>query len=94
MKIEIRIIEIAKGCFRGDCPNLPGCMTIGRSSEEVRQRMIEQVRSYLASLDASCMDYVELVVVGSASTKHSVGCLPQQIGLIMPAEKRPVALGS
>ena len=44
------VIEKANGNFSAYCPDLPGCIATGKTTEEVKQRMAEAIKMYLEGM--------------------------------------------
>jgi len=60
MKIAIIIAELSPGIHKGRCPALPGCVVVGRTRQEVAERLPGAIASYLASLDSLVPKSIEL----------------------------------
>jgi predicted RNase H-like HicB family nuclease len=41
------IIEKAKGNYSGYCPDLPGCISTGKTIEETKENMREAIQSHI-----------------------------------------------
>jgi predicted RNase H-like HicB family nuclease len=44
------VIEPAAGNYSAYCPDLPGCIATGKTSEEVKQRMAEAIKMHLEGM--------------------------------------------
>ena len=44
------VIEKANGNYSAYCPDLPGCIATGKTTEEVKQRMAEAIKMYLEGM--------------------------------------------
>jgi predicted RNase H-like HicB family nuclease len=44
------VIEQATGNYSAYCPDLPGCIATGKTSEEVKQRMAEAIKMHLEGM--------------------------------------------
>ena len=53
MKLVIKISERVDGGYRASCPSLPGCVVYGSSQVEVKERIEDAIRGYMASLDVA-----------------------------------------
>lgn len=55
------------GYWVAECPSLPGCVSQGRTRQEVISNIREAIRGYLDALEAdglrAATDYFELVLV-------------------------------
>ena len=56
------VIEKANGDYSAYCPDLPGCIATGKTSEEVKQRMAEAVKIHL---DGMREDNIPIPVIKS-----------------------------
>ena len=71
MKIAVEVTELTTELYRARCLVLPGCTVLGRSREEVEDRIAVAVRAYVASLDVSVP--VDVHVFVPCSEKPSSG---------------------
>lgn len=53
MKLVVKTARNAQGIFRAWCPALPGCVVLGQSLPEVREKIRQAVVGYLCSLDVA-----------------------------------------
>jgi predicted RNase H-like HicB family nuclease len=53
MSLAIRIAKERNQSYHAWCPALPGCEVYGRSAEEVRSRIEDAVRGYVARLEVA-----------------------------------------
>jgi predicted RNase H-like HicB family nuclease len=44
------VIEKANGNYSAYCPDIPGCIATGKTSEEVKQRMAEAIKMHLEGM--------------------------------------------
>jgi predicted RNase H-like HicB family nuclease len=51
MKLSIRISMNDHGGYTADCPALPGCTIRGNSKAEVREKLDDAIRGYMAALN-------------------------------------------
>lgn len=50
MKYRVRIEQDEKGMFAAECPNLPGCISQGKTRIEAIKNIKDAIDGYLASL--------------------------------------------
>ncbi len=50
MKFRVIITQDEDGVFVAECPTLPGCVSQGKTREEVRRNIAEAIELYLESL--------------------------------------------
>ena len=60
MQIHIEIVEVAGRGYRANCPSLPGCSVLGRSSAEARKKLGDAILWYLAGLNVAPPENSEL----------------------------------
>lgn len=53
MKYRVLIEPDEDGVFVAECPNLPGCVSQGRTRSEALENIHEAIEGYLASLKAN-----------------------------------------
>lgn len=51
MKFRIIIEQDEDGYFVAECPNLPGCISQGKTLKEVKENIKEAIEGYLESLE-------------------------------------------
>ena len=51
MKLYVKIWRDSTGRYVAACPSLPGCTSTGRTKEEVKEKLEEAIRGYLASVN-------------------------------------------
>ena len=51
MKFRVLIEPDEDGIFVAECPNLPGCISQGRTRDEAIENIKDAIRGYLASLE-------------------------------------------
>ena len=71
MKVPMKIMQTAEGDYRAWCPPLPGCQVRARSISEARERLMEAIQSYLASLDMPAPQVGLAPATSGLSSPHS-----------------------
>jgi len=51
LRFRVLIEQDEDGMFVAECPNLPGCISQGRSREEALANIRDAIQGYLASLE-------------------------------------------
>lgn len=51
MKLAIRIVDNEHGGFTAVCPSLPGCMSMGGTRQEAREKLNEAILGYIAAVN-------------------------------------------
>ena len=51
MNLSIRVVENDHGGFTAICPNLPGCMSKGKTRAEAREKLNEAIYGYFAAVN-------------------------------------------
>jgi len=60
MRIVIEIVEISTGTYLGRSSMIPGCVVVGCSAEDARDKMADTVRGHLASSGIADLEWVEV----------------------------------
>ncbi len=63
MKVTVKIRRQLTGDYRAWCPALPGCAVLGKSPDDVKQKMDQAIRGYLASLNVPTLSGLEQQVL-------------------------------
>jgi len=50
MRLCVRIRQNERGKYIASCPSLPGCVSVGASEQQARDKLEEAIRGYLASV--------------------------------------------
>jgi len=54
--MAIKIFRNDHGTFTAVCPSLPGCLVIGQTREEARQKIDEAIAGYIAAVNNCCAE--------------------------------------
>jgi predicted RNase H-like HicB family nuclease len=62
MRLCIKITRHSEGGFRASCPSLPGCQSHGHTQEQAKEKLLEAIRGYLASLNEFVPEQIQEVM--------------------------------